>query len=412
MSRRPLAGLRIVDLTHVWAGPLCTRILADLGADVVKVEAPLARGSAAPAPKGIGIYVGGDPGDEPWNRLALFTKLNRGKRSVCVDLKGRDGLDLVLDLVAHADVVIENLSADALRRLGLGFDVMCGVNPRLLYVAMPGFGSSGPYRSFPAFGPSVEPMTGLGALLGYGPDEPRNSAVAVPDAVAGVTAAAAIVDGVRQVRASGAARHVEVTLHEAAVNLWADFIVDHQMGRTHAPAGNAHPTCAPHGVYPAQGRDQWLAIACTTDEEFGALTGVFGWPDDERFGDALSRKRHEVELNGKIAARTVRCDKHALAAELQAAGVAAGPVNTAPDVLDDPHLAERGYWADLALAGQPSVRYPGIAIQINGQAPDYAGPAPRLGEHNADVLADWLGRTDADAERLTRRGTLVNRPPG
>lgn len=411
MSAKPLSGIRVLDFTHVWAGPLCTRVLGDLGADVVKVEAPLGRGGRGPLPKGVGIFVDGEQGDEAWNRQAIFNKLNRSKRGVCLDVKDPQAKQALLGLISSADVVIENFSAFAMQRMGLGFDVMQSVNDRLLYVAMPGFGSTGPYASLTAFGPSVEPMTGLGALLGYGPDEPRNTAMALPDAIAGITAAGAVVAGLRKVRQTGRGLHTEVTLMEAGINLWGDFLVDHQLGRTHRPMANRHPFYAPHGVYPASGEDQWIAIACPTDAAFAALQQHFGWPDDPRFTDGDSRCRHEHALNAVIAAATIRCEKQALAEALQSIGVIAGPVNATPDLLDDPHLNSSGYWADLALDRQTALRYPGLAMRFNDTAPVYKRPAPRLGEHNAEVLSEWLGMSDADIADVLGGAAFATEPP-
>lgn len=411
MSAKPLSGVRIVDFTHVWAGPLCTRLLGDLGADVVKVEAPLGRGGRGPMPKGVGIFMEGDPGDEPWNRQAIFNKLNRSKRGVCLDVKEADGHKTLLALISKADVVIENFSAFAMQRMGLGFDVMQRVNEKLLYVAMPGFGSTGPYASFAAFGPSVEPMTGLGVLLGYGPDEPRNTAMALPDAIAGITAAGAVVSGLRTVRETGRGLHTEVTLIESAINFWGDFIADHQLGRTHRPMANRHPFFSPHGVYPTAGEDQWIAIACPTDEAFESLRRFFDWPAEPRFVDNDSRRDHEDQLDTMIAVATIEHDKHALAERLQSVGVIAGAVNATPDVIDDAHLNASGYWADLGLDGQTALRYPGLAMRINDQAPVYERPAPRLGEHNAEVLGDWLGKTDAEIDRLLGSGAFATQPP-
>ena len=186
----PLNGVRILDFTHVWAGPLATRILADLGADVIKVEAPWARGFAN-RPQGATTRV--EPMDDHWNRQGPTNKLNRNKRGLCLDSKADAGRDVLLDLVRHTDVVIENFSARAMTSMGLGWKALEAANPDVIYVAMPGFGVSGPYRSYVAFGPSVEPMCGLTSVMGYSPGEPRVTAMAVPDPCGGVTAAAAVV---------------------------------------------------------------------------------------------------------------------------------------------------------------------------------------------------------------------------
>ncbi len=360
MSQRPLEGQRIVDLTHVWAGPLGTRILGDLGADVVKVEAPLARGQALAPPRGVGVFVGGDPGSDPWNRQSVTVKLNRSKRGICIDLKSQIGKDTLLELVRVADVVIENFSAPAMDNLGLGYDVLSGVNPEIIYVAMPGYGSYGPYSGLAAFGPSVEPMTGLGALLGYSKNEPRNSAMALVDAAAGVSAAAAVVTALNRRKETGRGAKVELSLHEAGVSLFGDFLVDYQLGARQAPIGNAHPCYAPHGIYPTAGEDEWIAIACPDQVCWLALRDEIhrDWTGSEQFAEPSQRLVHRAVLDEKLTEWTCERNKHDLTRRLQSAGVPAGAVNTAPDVLDDKHLNARGYWVDQALDGQPTFRYP------------------------------------------------------
>ena len=414
MSQRPLQGVRILDLTHVWAGPLGIRLLADLGADVVKVEAPLARGPAVIPPAGLGLFVGGEPALDPWNRQALFIKLNRGRRGMCIDLKAQEGKELLLALVCKADVITENFSARAMINLGLGYDVLSEANPQIIYVTMPGYGSDGPYSNLAAFGPSVEPMTGLGAMLGYSKAEPRNSAMALIDAVAGVSAASAMVTALNRRQSTGRGSRVELSLHEAGVSLFGDFLVAEQLGSQPEPSGNAHPYYAPHGIYPAHGADNWLAIACPDDAAWLALRREIDedWLRDGQFDVAEQRFAQRSRLDELGGTWTRSQNKHALAARLQLAGVPAGAVNTAPDMLQDEHLLQRGYWVDQALANQPAVRYPGIAIRLNQQESVHGRPAPKFGEHNREVLQDWLDASDVRVDELIAGGVLLDRPPG
>lgn len=411
MSNRPLSDIRIVDLTHVWAGPLATRMLGDLGADVVKVEAPLARGPAVQPPPGQGLWVGGEPGNEPWNRQSLFTKLNRAKRGLCLDLKTEDGRSVLLELVAEADVVIENFSANAMSRMGLGYDKLADAKADIVYVSMPGFGSTGPYSALTAFGPSVEPMTGLGAIMGYSPEEPRNTAMALVDAIGGVSAAAAVMTGLQRRRETGRGVFLELSLHEAGVSFFGDVLADHQLGHQHQPMGNAHPAFAPCGVYPTRADDEWICLACPLDEHWQALKKLLPALDDPQFATAANRLAAREPIDQAIAIWTRAQDRHDLAARLQDAGIPAGAVMSAPDFMTHPHLEARGYWVDLALAGQPSVRYPGLPIALNGEPPPHGRAAPRFGEHNREVLKEWLGKTDASVDDLERAGVLLDRPP-
>ena len=183
MTSLPLHNLRVLDLTHVWAGPLAVRFLSDLGAEVVKIEAPYGRGPRDAAYEPLGGWLGGEAGDEPWNVNAIFVKFHRNRKSLCLNLKQPRLRELFLQLVEVADVVIENFSADAMQDLGLGYEELKAINPKIIYVSMPGYGMSGPYRDRVAFGPTVEAMSGLSSMLGYSPDEPYNSAIAPMDPI-------------------------------------------------------------------------------------------------------------------------------------------------------------------------------------------------------------------------------------
>lgn len=383
----PLAGVRILDLTHVWAGPLGTRILGDLGADVVKVERPMGRGGLSGTP-GAGNYPGGERGEDPWNRQGTFLKLNRNKKSLAIDLKKPEGRRVFLDLVRVADVVIENFSARTMPGLGLGYDVLCEANERIIYVSMPGYGRTGPYSSRVAYGPSVEAMTGLNAVMGYSPTEPRNSAVALPDPIGGVTAAAAVVTALNRREATGRGAFVERSMHESGVSLMGEFLVEKQLGANPQPMGNAHPAHAYSDVLRTRGEDEWIAVTCKTEADRAILEEIID-------GDASEH------------------DKHDLAARLQAAGIPAGPVTIAPDILADPQVSDRRYFVRLEREDLPSTPMPGSPMVIDG---DFERPywrvAPRLGEHNRQVLKDWLGYEASETAPLERDGVLVDRPPG
>ena len=413
----PLAGVRIVDFTHVWAGPLATRILADLGADVIKVEPPWSRGPRAPTPGAAWIYPSDDAGDAHWNRQGVFNKLNRNKRGLCVNLKQPGARELLLDLISNSDVVIDNFSARAMQSMGFEWETISALNPRLTRVSMPGFGFSGPYRDFVAYGPSVEPMTGLTAMMGYGTDEPRMSSIALPDAIAGVTAAASVVSALWSRESDGTGSFYEAALHESAIALFGDQFVYRQLrGEALEPNQNRHPQFAPHGVYRCAGDDAWIAIAITTDAQWTALANLVDepWAQERRFADVLQRAEQHAYLDGQLEAWTGRFDKHALAAQLQDAGIAAGPVNAAPDLYADRQLLERRYFVSLGNMDVETVLYPGTPV-LAGVANTHQHarwrPAPRLGEHNADVLGELLGLSDAEIAHLERRGVISSVPP-
>jgi len=408
----PLQGMRILDLTHVWAGPLAVRMLSDLGAEVLKIEAPYGRGPQQLPSEPIGGWLGGEPGAEPWNNSALFVKLHRNRRSVCVDLKQDDGRALLLQLVAEADVLIENFSAHAMREMGLGYEVLRRANRRIVYVTMPGYGSSGPYCERVAFGPVVEPMSGLSAMLGYSPAEPRNSALAVMDPVAGTHAVAAVVTALRQRQQTGSGCRVELSLHEGGVSFSGPWLVDQQMGHEPRCIGNRHPNMAPHGIYPCRGTDQWLAIACENDRQWSALQQLLqiaGVGGELQAGWSLAQRQQRADVIDRvIGAWSERLCKEEAAQALQQQGVAAGPVNTTPDMTADPHIQARRFFVPYERFDTPM---PGNPMHMSGLDSSQWRPCPALGEHNREVLRDWLELTEQEIDTLESRGVLLGRPP-
>ena len=407
MADGPLRGVRILDLTHVWAGPLGTRILADLGAEVVKIEAPTGRGPREFPRLSLGGWIGGTPGEDPWNRLAVFVKLQRNKRSVAIDLKTKAGREAFLELVAVADVVIENFSADAMPALGLDHDALSRANPSIIYMAMPGYGKNGPYRDRVAFGPTVEVMSGLTHVLGYGADEPRNTAIALMDPIAALNAAGAIVTALRERQATGQGSFIEMSLHESGVAFCGPWLVEHQLGRRVERIGNRHPSMAPHGVYPCSGDDAWVAIACRNDADWRRVCSVIGGALDPTASLAARRAQSDT-LDETIAAWTTGRTKQDAASELQAAGVPAGPVNITPDMTADPQVRARGFFVPIEPGPTP---VPGNPIKMDGIGSDDWTPCPTLGADNAAVLRDWLGYDDERIREMERAGVLADKPP-
>ena len=407
MADGPLRGVRILDLTHVWAGPLATRFLADLGAETVKIESPMGRGPRDyPVNEVAYGWIGGDPGDEPWNRNAIFVKQQRNKQSVAIDLKTDAGRKTFLGLVREADVVIENFHSVTMPKLGLSYDVLAAENPSIIYVAMPGYGLEGPYSQRVAFGPAVEAMSGLSDVMGYGPDEPRNTAMALMDPVAAVSAAAGVVTALRRRRKTGKGAFIEMSLHDAAVSFCGPWLVDRQLGNPLERLANGHPEMAPHGVYPSAGEDQWIAIACRDDGEWRSLCSVVPGLDPD--ADFATRQSDRSEIDALIARWTACHDKRNAAEALQAAGVPAGPVNTTPDMLNDAQSRERGFFVPIEAGPTPM---PGNPMKMKGLSSADWTPCPKLGADNAAVLKGWLDYSDDRVAELERAGVIVDRPP-
>ncbi len=414
MASGPLSGIRVVDLTHVWAGPLSTRILADLGAEVIKIEAATARGPLQPLPGTRGMYPRNEPGREHWNRQGISNKLNRNKKSLSINLKTDAGRQLFLTLVAQSDVVIENFSASTMQSLGLGYGALQNANRRIIYVTMPGYGASGPYRDFVAYGPSVEPMAGVTSLMGYNEQEPRATAIALPDAVGGVTAAAAVVTALHKRAATGAGGCIDLSQHEATISMFGEYVLEQQItGRQPAVRGNGHAAYAPHGTYRCQGGNSWIVIVCRNQPEWEALCRLTkqGWEVEPDYATMDMRRKHQVKLDQAIETCSQRWDKIELMTALQERGVPAGAVMNAPEFMGDPHLEARGFFAELEGDHIEAVPYPGLPVLIDGKRGDGWQRAPKLGEHNQEVLQQLLGLEEHDVQRLKEKGVLADRPP-
>ena len=401
----PLEGIRVIDLTRIWSGPLATRILGDLGAEVIKIEAHRGRGPMLPD----------DPAARSWNNQPLFNKLNRNKKSIALDLKAEAGRSIFLDLVAKSDVVIENFSARAMPSLGLDYDALRAANDQIIYLSMPAFGMQGPYRDYVGLGPSIEPITGLVALMGYGPEEPRVTSKALTDPIAGTTAAAAIVTALWRREETGSGAFIDFSQHEAGVTFIGEHFVEAQLtGHEPERLGNRHADYAPHGIYPCRGDDEWIAIAARDDAEFTALCrvlGLGGVPNDVRFRDNAARRAHDDELAELIYAATAPRGKRELEAALQAAGVPAGSVQRAPEYLDDPHLRAREYFVELEHPEAGSTGWDGSPLRFDGERGyEPWSAAPCLGADNRGLLSTLLGLSDDAVDALYVTGVLAESP--
>lgn len=406
MARGPLQNVRILDLTHVWAGPLATRILGDLGAQILKVEAPMSRGPRVYPTVPLGSFIGGEPGDEPWNANAVFVKLMRNKKSIALDLKTEAGRSTFLELVAISDVVIENFSARAMASLELDYTHLKQANPEIIHVAMPGYGLSGPYSERVAFGPTVEPMSGLTSVMGYSAEEPRATAMAVPDPTSAVNATAAVVTALRMRELTGEGRLVEMSLHESATSYSGSWLIDTQLGNEPTQIGNRHPELAPHGIYPCVDEDGWVAIGCRSAEEYQSLCDICELEFDREWTH-IDRKANENVLDEAIAKWTSERAYETIVETLSAANIPVGGVFDTERMLANPQSVSRGFFVPL----ESDTPMPGNPIKMAGISSDDWVPCPKLGEHNEEVLAEWLDYDSDHIQALYDEGVIVDRPP-
>ena len=405
----PLAGIRVVDLTWVWAGTFGAMNLAHLGAEVIRFESAerpdlYRRARISPPEAGADLDSSG-----------MFNQWNQGKKSIGVDLTQPRGIELVKRFVAKSDVVMQNFATGVMERLGLGYEVLREVNPRIILASISGYGQSGPYRRYMGYGPATSPLTGISSVTGYVGGGPEEVGVSMPDPNAGITAAYAVVAALARRDASGAGDHLDVSLVEASAAFGVEAWMQHALNGTQpARAGNRDPAMAPHGCFPCQGEDEWVAIACTADDEWRRLAGLIdaSLPDDARFATCEARKANEDALESIVAAWTRRRDHWRVTAQLQGVGIAAFPTFTCRDIVEDPHLNARGYIERLAHPKVGSRAHTGIPWRLLRRPNGVRSPAPCLGADTHELLRDILGSSESEIADLCASGVISTSASG
>lgn len=416
-SPSPLAGVRVLDLSRVWAGPLAGRILGDLGADVIRVEATWSRGPREVSDEyaaRTGRYPQGRAGERPWNREGMFNKFNRNKRAITLQLDTPSGRALFERLVQTADVVLENYSPRVMPQLGLGYERLSELNPSIVYIGMPGFGWTGPSRDWVALGTMIEPAAGLSSLMGYAGGGPYKSGVAWADPVAALHAAAAVLIALhdREADPDGRGQAIELAQIEGMIDFIGEEVLAAQVRGADAPRrGNRHPSYAPQGCYHCSGDDRWIALSITSDAEWQALCRLAGLDDalacltlDERM------VRHD-ELDAVIGVWTATQDHIDLMRRLQEAGIAAVAAFDARELVENEQLAARGFWVPITHPDAGTFVFPGFPAHLSATPASYRRPAPGLGEHNLDVLGGLLGLGWNELRALEAEGVIVSEPP-
>jgi benzylsuccinate CoA-transferase BbsF subunit len=400
---RPLEGIRVCDFTWVWAGPFCTLQLAYLGADVIKIESSKRLDTV----RGL-VPADGVPGV---NRAGYFNQYNQGKRGICLDLGTAEGREVALRLAAASDVVAENVSAGVMDRFGLGYERLRELNPKIVMVSLSGYGASGPFSPFIAYGPAQVPMSGLASLTGYTGGPPNEVGVSYGDPNGGMHGAVAVLAALWHARRTGEGQHIDESQWEAAIAVLPEGVMAQVMnGAQPERQGNRHWTMAPHGVFPCAGEDEWVSIACGSDAEFAALCRVMARPDqaaDPRFATLAARKANEDALEAEVATWTRARERWAITRDLQAAGVAAFPSMTSADLVSDAHLRERGIFVELEHPEVGVRTHIGIPWRMSGTPCAVERPAPLLGQDTDAVLRDVLGLADAEIAGLRERGVLT-----
>lgn len=408
MNGLPLEGVRVADFCWLIAGPASTRVLADYGADVIKIESQHRLDNI----RTTGVQ---PPGPGSVNTNGVFNDVNTNKRSVTININTAAGLDLVKRLIAVSDIVTNNFTGDRMDRWGLGYEELRRIKPDIIMLTMPVMGTTGPYVRYGSYGNGVIGYAGMRMNMGFAGRPPVGISPLYSDFSAPYFAVSAIMAALYHRERTGEGQFIDLAQLESAVAmLGTDIIEFSATGSAPGPNGNRARDFAPHGAYPCWGDDRWIAIAVRTDEEWRALAGAMGAPEagvDGRFATFEARQAHEDDLDALVASWTSRYDAWQLTHLLQAAGVMAGPVEDLEDMLvRDPHLAAHGatgHFERVTRAeGDPVTftthRQPS---RMDG-APPPLRVSPMMGEHNEEVLQGLLGLSEDEYAALLAEGVI------
>lgn len=402
-SKHPLEGVRVADFTWVWAGPFCTLQLAHLGAEVIRIESatrPCITRLLPPWPEG-------KPGV---NRSGYFNQYNQSKRSLTLNLKTPEALDLAKQLISKSDIVTENFAGGVMDRMGLGYETLKQIKPDIIMISLSGYGATGPEREHISYGPAQVPMSGMSSLTGYKDWPPMHVGISYGDPNGGLHGAFAVLCALMYRARTGKGQYVDLSQWETSTAMVAEGLLDYSMNGTQpARDGNRDPHMAPHGVFRSAGNDAWVSLAVRNDEEWKRLCAIIGHAElaaDARFATVADRKQHEDELEALITAWTCERSPQEATTQLQAAGIPSAPAMNNKDLSTDPHLNSRSIFV---YNGHPEVgvkQHIGIPWQYSNTLLPVR-PAPTLGQDTDYVLRDILGYNEAEIASLRDRQVLT-----
>jgi crotonobetainyl-CoA:carnitine CoA-transferase CaiB-like acyl-CoA transferase len=398
----PLTGIRVIDLTHNWAGPHATRLIADFGAEVIKVEYSRRLDGMRGASKEHHAY----------NHHPRWWQMNRNKVSITLDLKSPRDNETFRDLVAISDVVVENSRVGVMKRLGLGYDILKTIKPDLIFLSMPVFGQTGPEASYAGYGGAIEALSGMEVLTAYDKSS-RPMRVKEMDVTNGVVGACAIMTALMYRQQTGEGQYIDLSQLEAATTgLIGDHLLEYVMnGAQTLPLGNRHASYAPQGCYKCKGDDKWVVLVIRSDEEWEKFCEVLRLPElasDVRFATTSARVINQDELDHLIEGWTLLHTHYEVMHLLQQVGIAAGPVLNVEEIKENDHLKARGFF-QMGQEGSDML-FPGMPFRLSEGMGEIRRPGPQLGEHNEYVLHELLGRSKEEIQPLTedRIGTAFD----
>ncbi|MEW1826868.1 CoA transferase [Streptomyces sp. NPDC088196] len=398
-----LHGIRVLDLTWVLAGPYCTKVLADHGADVIKVES---MGRPDPTRFAPFMHLSRGPHTDP-NTNGYFNEVNRNKRSIALDTRTEEGVAVLRDLIAHADVLVENFSSTVMRKLGLDYEELTRINPDLVYVSMSGMGHTGPRNGWVSYADTVSASAGLTGLTGWGPDDVVGVIYGHGDIVAGLQAALATVAALEHRAVTGRGQHIDLSQLEATAAHMGTSLLG---GPAVKPSGNTHPSWSPQGVYRCLGADRWLAVSVRDDSEWAALCEVIGRPElatDERTFTAEARRRSTALVDSALGEWTRTLPVDVAAEALQAHGIPAGAVQDGRELVEhDPQLRARGFYVRKEHPVAGAFLHEGVPIRLTRTPGGIREAAPVLGADTDAVLSEVAGFSTERIQRLREAGVL------
>ncbi len=399
-----LQDIRVLDITRGLAGPYCTMMLGDLGADVIKVEQPgQGDGSRGWGPPFVGAPYGAYPGES-----AYFIAVNRNKRSLTVNLKSAEGQDIMRRLAAASDVMVENFRTGVLDKMGLGYEALRELNPRLVYCSVSGYGRSGPYATRPGYDVIIQAEGGMMGITGPADGAPHRVGVPIVDITSGMFAATAILAALRARDITGQGQLVDVSLMDSQVALLANVASNYLVGGAEPRRlGNAHPNIAPYEAFRA--RDRWFALGAANARQWETLCEVLERPalkDDARFatnGDRVVNRAALVETLGELFQTR---DASEWMGALREAGLPCGPINSIPDVFEHPQAQARNLALEAEHPTAGTVRLTGFPYKLSQTPAEVRHSPPLLGEHTEEVLVDVLGYSAGDVAQLREQGAV------
>ena len=421
----PLEGIRVIANTYTWAGPYAMMMLADMGAEIIRVESIqrwqwntrgfMARPTKEQAAVLMGpmgaAYPNRDPGPRPWNRHAMFNSHARNKKSFTVDLASPEGVDIFKRLVAQSDAVVENSTPGVMDKLGVGYEALRRVRPDLVMVSSSGMGAAGPYAGHRGFGSQMEDLSGFTWLRCYPDGDPADTSLSNhSDAAGGAGIAFAVLAALHYRNRTGRGQWVDMSQSENLIGQIPDAVMDYTMnGRVQKSIGNRHRSMAPQGVYPSLGDDKWVAISVATDEQWQALCHAMGnpaWAANPRYETSLGRWKNQDELDEGIGRWTQRRVGRETAESLQALGVAAGEITSDAELSGDPHLWSRNFFRMVDHPETGRHWHPGPLWHFSETPVEFRTPPVLMGEHNEYVYKELLGCSDAEYRRLEETGHI------